>query len=214
MPHAIFLHSGLTQHRVRAADDAERRKLVRYSTRETVVALALAGLVNMAMLTMAARVFHAGHSDVGEIETAYRTLVPLLGAAAAGVFLVSLMASGISSSVVGTLAGQLIMQGFVGFRIPIWFRRLITMLPAFVVVAMGYNATECLIASQVMLSLALPVPMIALVALSRRRDVMGNFATGRVTAIAAIVGSVVVLSLNIVLLAQVLGIPVPGLTPG
>jgi manganese transport protein len=127
MPHAIYLHSGLTQHRAPGRNDAERRLLVRFSNREVVVALVIAGMVNIAMVVMAASAFHQGHSDVAEIETAYHTLVPLLGGAAAGFFLLSLIASGISSSVVGTMAGQLIMQGFVGFRIPVWLRRLVTM---------------------------------------------------------------------------------------
>ena len=119
MPHAIFLHSGLTQHRSPASDNGERRKLLRFSNIEVVIALALAGLVNIAMVIMASSAFHAGNSDVAEIGTAYHTLTPLFGAAAAGIFLASLIASGISSSVVGTMAGQMIMQGFVGFRIPV-----------------------------------------------------------------------------------------------
>ena len=151
MPHAIYLHSGLTQARVPVRDDDERRKVLRFSNREVVVALAVAGLVNMAMVMMASSAFHAGHPDVAEIETAYHTLTPLLGAAAAGVFLLSLIASGVSASTVGTMAGQMIMQGFVGFRIPIWLRRLVTMVPAFVVVALGVNATNALVISQVVL---------------------------------------------------------------
>ena len=152
MPHAIYLHSGLTQGRVPTKSDDARRRLVRFSNIEVVVALTVAGLVNMAMVMMAAAAFHAGHSDVAEIETAYHTLTPLLGPAAAGIFLVSLLASGISSSAVGTMAGQMIMQGFVGFRIPVWLRRLLTMIPAFVVVALGVNATQSLVLSQVVLS--------------------------------------------------------------
>ena len=135
MPHAVYLHSGLTQARIPAHDDREKRIVVRISNWEVMIALAVAGLVNMAMVMMASSAFHAGHPDVAEIETAYHTLTPLLGIGAAGMFLLSLIASGISSSVVGTMAGQMIMQGFVGFRIPIWLRRLITMVPAFVVVA-------------------------------------------------------------------------------
>ena len=135
---------------------------MRISNHEVVIALVVAGLVNMAMVMMASGAFHAGHPDVAEIETAYHTLAPLLGIGAAGIFLLSLIASGISSSVVGTMAGQMIMQGFVGFRIPIWLRRVITMVPAFVVVAYGVNATEALVVSQVILSIALPLPMIAL----------------------------------------------------
>jgi len=135
MPHAVYLHSGLTQTRMPVRDDKERRKLLRFSNWEVVCALAVAGLVNMAMVMTASSAFHAGHPEVAEIETAYHTLTPLLGAGAAGVFLVSLIVSGISASTVGTMAGQLIMQGFVGFRIPLWVRRLVTMLPAFAVVA-------------------------------------------------------------------------------
>lgn len=148
MPHAIFLHSGLTQHRSPASDNGERRKLLRFSNIEVVIALALAGLVNIAMVIMASSAFHAGNSDVAEIGTAYHTLTPLFGAAAAGIFLASLIASGISSSVVGTMAGQMIMQGFVGFRIPVWVRRPVTMVPAFIVVAMGVNATDALVYSR------------------------------------------------------------------
>ena len=185
MPHAVYLHSGLTQGRIPAETDEEKRVVVRISNWEVLIALAAAGLVNMAMVMMAASAFHAGHSDVAEIETAYHTLTPLLGIGAAGVFLLSLIASGISSSVVGTMAGQMIMQGFVGFRIPIWLRRLITMLPAFVVVALGVNATMALVVSQVLLSIALPLPMIALVMFTRRPDVMGAFANGRLTNVVA-----------------------------
>ena len=115
MPHAIFLHSGLTQARVLARTDGERKRLLQFSRREVMLALGLAGLVNIAMVAMAASVFHGGgHEDVAQIDTAYRTLIPVLGSGAAGVFLVSLIASGLSSSAVGTMAGQVIMQGFVG----------------------------------------------------------------------------------------------------
>ncbi len=212
MPHAIYLHSGLTQGRVAAANDGERRRLVHFSNIEVVAALTAAGLVNMAMVMMAAAAFHAGHSDVAEIETAYHTLSPLLGPAAAGIFLVSLLASGISSSAVGTMAGQMIMQGFVGFRIPVWLRRLLTMIPAFVVVALGVNATQSLVLSQVVLSIALPVPMIALVWFTRRADIMGPFANGRLTDLAAISGTIIILGLNIVLLLQTCGAGIPGLS--
>jgi len=211
MPHAIFLHSGLTQHRTHAKNSGERRKLLRFSNIEVVIALSIAGLVNIAMVIMASSAFHAGHSDVAEIETAYHTLTPLLGIGAAGVFLLSLIASGISSSVVGTMAGQMIMQGFVGFHIPVWVRRLVTMVPAFVVVAMGVNATDALVYSQVVLSLALPAPMIALVMFTRRRDIMGDFVNGRLTVVTSIVGTVVIVALNIVLLLQTFGVGIPGL---
>ncbi|WP_232829280.1 Nramp family divalent metal transporter [Tropicimonas sp. IMCC34043] len=214
MPHAIYLHSGLTQNRASIRDEAARRLVLRFSNREVIVALAAAGLVNMAMVMMAASAFHQGHSEVAEIETAYHTLTPLLGAAASGVFLVSLIASGISSSVVGTMAGQLIMQGFLRIRIPIWVRRAVTMVPAFVVVAMGVNATDALVMSQVVLSIALPVPMIALILFSGQREVMGEYRIGPVVRVLAILGATAVLSLNFVLLAQVFGVPMPGLAAG
>jgi manganese transport protein len=213
MPHAIYLHSGLTQGRAPARDNRERRKLLRFSNTEVVIALAVAGLVNMAMVVMASAAFHAGHPEVAEIETAYHTLTPLLGIGAAGAFLVSLIASGVSSSVVGTMAGQMIMQGFVGFSIPIWARRLVTMVPAFIVVGLGTDATMALVVSQVVLSLVLPVPMIALVLFTRRRDIMGQFANRRLTDVAAILGTAIVLVLNVVLLLQTFGVAIPGL-PG
>jgi manganese transport protein len=211
MPHALFLHSGLTQRRGQAADPRERSLLVRFSNREVVVALLGAGLVNMAMIAMAASAFHAGHSDVAEIPTAYHTLTPLLGGAAAGIFLVSLIVSGLSSSVVGTLAGQMIMQGFVKVRIPIAVRRLVTMAPAFVVVALGVDPTRALVLSQVVLSIALPAPMIAIVMFTRRRDLMGSDVNRPLTTGVAIAGAALVLALNAVLVLQVCGVPIPGL---
>ena len=201
MPHAIYLHSGLTQDRAPARSMRERRRLVRYSNREVVAALTAAGIVNVAMVVMAARAFHVGHSEIAEIGEAYHTLGPLLGGAAATVFLVSLMASGISSSVVGTMAGQVIMQGFTARAIPVWLRRAITMLPAFVVVAAGFDATRSLILSQVVLSLVLPVPMVALLLLTRRRDVMGAMATGPWMLGIAWMATLATLGLNGVLLA-------------
>ena len=214
MPHAIYLHSGLTQARLPVRDEKMRRRILSFSNREVIIALSIAGLVNMAMVMMASAAFHAGHSDVDQIETAYHTLTPLLGVGAAAVFLVALMASGISSSAVGTMAGQVIMQGFVGFRIPLWVRRLVTMIPAFFVVAMGYNATESLVISQVVLSLVLPVPMLALLILSNRPAVMGSFVASRTTAIAAGAATAVVLVLNVILLLQTFGVSLPGLPAG
>jgi manganese transport protein len=204
MPHAIYLHSGLTQARIPVRDDDDRRMVLRFSNREVVIALSIAGLVNMAMVMMASGAFHAGHADVAQIETAYHTLTPLLGAGAAAVFLVSLIASGVSASTVGTMAGQMIMQGFVGFRIPIWLRRLVTMLPAFVVVALGANATHALVISQVVLSLALPLPMISLIIFTSRPDIMGTFANGALTRVAAVIATAGVLILNLVLIVQTL----------
>jgi manganese transport protein len=209
MPHAIFLHSGLTQNRAPARNDHERRLLLRFSNIEVLAALGVAGLVNMAMVITAASVFHAGHSDVAEIETAYKTLTPLLGPAAAGAFLTALLASGLSSSAVGTMAGQMIMQGFVGFRIPIVVRRLATMIPAFVVVWLGVNSTNALVISQVVLSIALPAPVIALILFTRRQDIMGAFANSRLTNAAAAFAALVILSLNAVLLLQASGVAIP-----
>jgi manganese transport protein len=202
MPHAIYLHSAMMTDRVQARTVKERRRLIGYSNLEVLIALSLAGLVNMAMVAMAAAVFHQGHADVGEIETAYHTLLPLLGVVAAGAFMTSLLASGLSSSVVGTMAGQVIMQDFVGFQIPMWVRRAVTMVPAVVVVAMGVNATDALVVSQVVLSLVLPVPMIALFVLIRRPAVMAEFTIGRGTQIVAALATVIVLVLNAILLLQ------------
>jgi manganese transport protein len=211
MPHAIYLHSSLMQNRVPATTAAERRRVLRFSNIEVLFALGIAGLINMAMVAMAAVVFHGAHSDVADIGTAYRTLIPLLGAGAASVFLISLLASGLSSSVVGTMAGQVIMQDFVNFHIPLWVRRLVTMAPAFVVVALGVNATQALVLSQVVLSLVLPAPMIALLIFTARRDVMGPFANSRLTNAAAVAAALVVLTLNGVLLLLAAGVPLPGL---
>jgi manganese transport protein len=202
MPHAIYLHSAMMTNRVQTRTEGERRRLIGYSNIEVLVALSLAGLINMAMVAMAATMFHQGHSDVGEIETAYHTLLPLMGVVAAGAFMTSLLASGLSSSVVGTMAGQVIMQDFVGFRIPMWVRRAVTMVPAVVVVAMGVDATNALVISQVVLSLVLPVPMIALFVLIRRPDVMAGFAIGRGTQVLAAAATVGVLALNVILLLQ------------
>jgi manganese transport protein len=209
MPHAIYVHSGLTQDRVPSENALDRRKILRFSNIDVLVALGLAGLVNLAMMYMAAATFHPHHSNVADISTAYRTLFPLLGGGAAAVFLVSLLASGLSSSAVGTMAGQVIMQGFVGFNIPLWVRRVVTMVPTIVVIAMGVNATQALVLSQVVLSLVLPVPVIALVIFTRRRSVMGELANRPLTSVLAIACSAVILSLNIVLLLQTFGVQLP-----
>ncbi|TLP49138.1 Nramp family divalent metal transporter [Cohaesibacter intestini] len=209
MPHAIYLHSGLTQNRSEIRNEEDRKRVLKFSNTEVVIALAIAGMVNMAMVMMASSAFHQGHSEVAEIETAYHMLTPLLGGAAAGVFLISLIASGISSSVVGTMAGQMIMQGFLRFRVPLLLRRLVTMLPAFVVVAMGANATQALVISQVILSIALPVPMIALIIFTSRKDIMGPYATGPVVRLLSMIGASAVLSLNFILLADAFGVPIP-----
>jgi manganese transport protein len=204
MPHAIYLHSALTQSRTPLRTDAEREKVLRFSNREVIAALCLAGGINMAMVMMAAAAFSSGHTDVAEIETAYHTLTPLLGAGAAAAFLVSLLASGISSSVVGTMGGQIILQGFIRRSIPVWLRRLITMVPAFAVVAAGVDATKALVMSQVVLSLALPVPVLALLVLTSDCRVMGRFVNGMVTRIAGGLCAIAILVLNGVLLYRAL----------
>jgi len=205
MPHAIYLHSAMMPGRVRASGNTERRRLLRFSNIEVLAALSVAGLINMAMVAMAATMFHQGHADVGEIETAYHTLLPLMGVVAAAAFMISLLASGISSSVVGTMAGQVIMQDFIGVRIPLWVRRAVTMLPAAAVVAIGVQPTNALVLSQVVLSLVLPVPMVALLVLVRRPDVMAKFAIGRFTQLLAAASAAVILGLNLILLLQICG---------
>src|SRR6266851_8632044 len=200
MPHVIYLHSSLTQQRIIPRSEKEARRIFRWSIPDVVIAMGLAGLVNMAMLYMAASTFFAhGQRNVADI-TAYLTLTPLLGGAASLVFAISLLASGLSSSTVGTMAGQVIMQGFVGFTIPIWLRRLVTMIPAVLVAAIGFNPTSTLVISQVVLSFVLPLPVITLVMFTRRRDLMGSLVNKAITTWAAIACSVVILSLNVWLL--------------
>ena len=209
MPHVVYLHSGLTQARIVPRTPGEARRIFRFEKADVLLAMALAGLINMAMLYMAAAVFHHGHSGIADIPTAYRTLTPLLGSAAAAVFLVSLLASGLSSSAVGTMAGQLIMQGFVGFTIPVWIRRLVTMAPTVAVVAMGLNPTETLVVSQVVLSLVLPIPLVALTIFTGRRTLMGALVNDRLTSRLMVASTAVVILLNGVLLWQVAHLPLP-----
>jgi manganese transport protein len=203
MPHTLYLHSGLTQSRTPARNDPERRRLLGFSNREVVLALGFAALVNLAMVMMSSSAFGKSTAGIADIAVAYHTLVPAIGIGAAGVFLVALIASGVSSSVVGTMAGQVIMQGFVGFSVPVWARRLITMMPAFAV-ALTCNMMSALVLSQVVLSFILPLPMIALVVLSLRKSVMGEFVAGRGTAVAAVAAMILIVLLNVVLIAQVL----------
>ncbi len=210
MPHAIYLHSGLTQARLPFANARQRRTALVMSNREVLLALGVAGLVNMAMIAMAAVAFHDGtHDRIAEIETAYRTLAPLLGAGAAGLFMLALLASGFSSSIVGVMAGQMIMQGFVSFRIPLWLRRLVVMVPSFAVVAAGMDITRALVLSQVVLSLALPIPMVALVRFTASREVMGEFANHRLVNALAIAATGFVCLLNGILLLAIAGLPIP-----
>lgn len=199
MPHTLYLHSGLTQSRTVARNDNERRRLLRFSNREVIIALGLAGAVNMAMVVMSSNAFHQLAPATADIASAYHTLGPALGAGAAGIFLLSLIASGISSSAVGTMAGQVIMQGFVGFRIPLWLRRSITMLPAFIV-AFYCDPMKALLGSQVVLSFVLPLPLIALLVLSSRTSVMGKFVAARPVMTLAAIATVFIVALNAFLL--------------
>ncbi len=203
MPHAIYLHSALTQDRVLTKTLTERKNLVRWSNIEVVIALTFAGLINLSMVIMAASSFHDGiHNDVASIETAYQTLIPLLGAAAGTIFIVALLASGIASSVVGTMAGQVVMQGFINFRIPLILRRLVTMIPAFIVVWLGYDTTKALVFSQVVLSLVLPAPLILLLIFSSDIKIMGEFKVKRPVFYLAGALTLVILAFNLILVAQ------------
>lgn len=203
MPHAIYLHSSLTQSRIIPRNDQEKVKIQKYSTIEILIAMTLAGFVNLAMMYMAASVFHTtGQSHIADLTTAYHTLTPLLGAAAASVFLISLLASGISSSVVGTMAGQVIMQGFVGFTIPLWVRRLVTMLPTFIIVAIGVDPTQTLIISQVILSAVLPFPVLALIYFTQKKDIMGVLVNKRITTSLSSLFAIIILGLNVWLVIQ------------
>ncbi|MBI3760328.1 MAG: Nramp family divalent metal transporter [Chloroflexi bacterium] len=203
MPHAIFLHSALTQDRIVVRDPAQLRRLFRFEQVDVLIAMTLAGLVNAAMLIMAASTFfNKGLTDIGTIEEAHRTLQPLLGPAASWAFAVSLLASGLSSASVGTMAGQVIMQGFLHWHIPSWVRRLITMAPSLVVIMIGFDPTRTLVISQVVLSFGLPFALIPLIMFTRRRDLMGVLVNSRfTTAIAGVVAAIIV-ALNIYLLYQ------------
>jgi manganese transport protein len=215
MPHVIYLHSNLTQDRIVPANEEEAKRVWRFEKVDVVIAMLIAGLVNMAMLYMAAKVFHfTGHKDVAEISTAYKTLVPLLGGGAAVVFGISLVASGISSSHVGTMAGQVVMQGFVNFRIPIWFRRLATMVPALVAIYLSLDPTRTLVISQVVLSFTLPIPVITLILFTRNPEIMGGLVNHRLTTGLASVCATIILLLNVVLLYQTFGGTIPFLPAG
>jgi manganese transport protein len=198
MPHVVYLHAGLTQNRIVARSDEERRQIFRFEKIDVAIAMAAAGLVNMAMLYMAASVFHHGHANVATIPTAFHTLTPLLGGVAAAVFLISLLASGLSSSAVGTMAGQMIMQGFVGYTIPVWIRRVVTMAPTVVIIAMGVNPTMARVVSQVVLSLVLPIPLLALTIFTNRGDIMGSM-VNRIVGRLMYLGTGVILFLNVIL---------------
>ena len=204
MPHVIYLHSALTQDRIVTRNPEQQHKLFRFELIDVFIAMGLAGLINMAMLIMAASTFfNSGLTEIGTIEEAHRTLQPLLGSAASWVFAVSLLASGLSSASVGTMAGQVIMQGFLHFHIPAWVRRLVTMVPSLIVIFIGLDPTRTLVISQVVLSFGLPFAVVPLIMFTRRRDIMGTLVNQRITTIAASFAAALIISLNLFLLYQV-----------
>ena len=205
MPHVVFLHSALTQGRIVVRDPGQLRRLFRYQCVDVTLAMGVAGLVNGAMLIMAAATFfEQGLTTVGTIEEAHRTLTPLLGSASSWVFAVSLLASGLSSSAVGTMSGQVIMQGFVHWQIPIWLRRLLTMLPALIVIGIGLEPTRTLVLSQVVLSFGLPFALAPLAIFTARADLMGVLVNRRPTTVVFGAVTLLIIALNMFLLYQIL----------
>jgi manganese transport protein len=201
MPHVIYLHSALTQNRIPVSDEIERRRLLRFQRIDVVIAMGLAGLINMSMLVIAGSLFHgSGRTGVDTIEGAHAGFEALAGPGAALAFALALLASGFASSSVGTYAGQVVMQGFIRRRIPLPLRRLVTMTPALVVLGLGLDPTWSLVLSQVVLSFGIPFALVPLVLLTRRADVMGKLANRRVTTIAASVMAALIIALNLFLL--------------
>ncbi|NVN93464.1 MAG: Nramp family divalent metal transporter [Desulfuromonadales bacterium] len=201
MPHAIFLHSALMQGRIVVRDKARLQSLYHFEIADVVIAMGIASFVNAAMLIMAAATFYkTGHTNIATIEEAYRTLEPLLGSSAKWIFGLSLLVSGLSSSTVGTSAGQVIMQGFLKTHIPIWIRRLVTMTPSLIVIAMGLDPTRTLVMSQVILSFGLPFAIIPLVMFTRRSDIMGDLVNKRITSSVTYLIAAVIIVLNMYLL--------------
>jgi manganese transport protein len=205
MPHVIFLHSALTQGRIVARNATQQRRLFHYELIDVFVAMGLAGLINMAMLVMAASTFFShGLTEIGTIEQAHRTLEPLLGGAASSVFAISLLAAGLSSSSVGTMAGQVIMGGFLRRQVPVWVRRLATVVPPLIVILLGLDPTRTLVLSQVVLSFGLPFAIVPLVMFTSRSDIMGQLVNRRSTTLTAVIVTGFVILLNLFLLYQLL----------
>lgn len=205
MPHAIFLHSSLTQQRIIVKEPGKLRRLFRFEVLDVTIAMGIASLVNMAMLVMAAATFYKeGLTNVATIEGAYITLQPLLGKAAGWIFAISLLASGLSSSTVGTSAGQVMMQGFLRRHIPVWVRRLITIIPAMVVIIVGLDPTRTLVISQVILSFGLPFTIIPLIIFTKQKSIMGVLVNRKTTTAIAVVIAALIISLNLYLIYQVL----------
>jgi manganese transport protein len=207
MPHVIYLHSALTQNRIPARDDGERRRLLRFQRVDVAIAMGLAGAINLSMLIIAGSLFHgSGLTNVDSIQGAYTGFGDLVGGEAALAFALALLASGLASSSVGTQAGQVVMQGFIHRSIPLAVRRLVTMTPALVVLAVGLDPSRALVLSQVVLSFGIPFALVPLVLLTRRRDVMGQLVNRGVTTIAAGVVAALIVALNgFLLYDQLLG---------
>ena len=207
MPHVVYLHSALTQNRIQSRNEQDAKRILRFERLDIIIALGLAGLVNGAMLIMAASVFFgSGNNEIGSLETAFHTLRPLLGDGSSVIFGVALLASGLSSSTVGTLAGQVIMEGFLGWKIPTWLRRGLTMLPALVFIALNANPDQTLVISQVVLSFVLPFAIVPLLIFTSRRSIMGGLVNRRATKIAGWVIATIILGLNVLLIGQTFGI--------
>jgi manganese transport protein len=206
MPHVIYLHSALTQHRLVGANDEARRRIFHFERVDVVLAMGIAGLINMCMLVTAAAVFHErGLVDVGDdLNEVYHQLGVHVGSSASVLFGIALLASGLSSSSVGTLAGQVVMQGFVNRRIPLFVRRFVTMLPALVIIAIGVDPSRALVLSQVVLSFGIPFALVPLVLFCRDRSLMGELVNRRSTTIAAWIVAAAVIALNLFLLQQTL----------
>lgn len=205
MPHNIFLHSSVVKHRLLPGQHKHNRKIFHFAIADTLIALNMAWFINSAMIIMSAAVFFSGGVAVDSIEQAYETLTPLLGGFASGAFAIALLSAGLSSSVTGTMAGQFILEGFLEYRLPIWATRLITMIPALVIIGMGINALQALIWSQVILSLQLPFTIIPLIWLTRNKKIMGDYVNKKVTTVMISIISIVIIALNILLLYQVFG---------
>ncbi|HVC88704.1 MAG TPA: Nramp family divalent metal transporter [Gaiellaceae bacterium] len=207
MPHVIYLHSALTQDRLVPETDKDAQTLLRYTRLDVIIAMGIAGLINVAMLVMAASTFFkSGLLHVDSLESAHKTLQPILGSASSVLFALALIASGLSSSAVGTLAGQVVMQGFIRRQIPVTVRRLVTMIPAFIVIAIGVDPSRTLVISQVILSFGIPFALIPLVVFTARRDVMGALVNRRITTVAASAVATLIVALNAFLIFQVAGL--------
>jgi manganese transport protein len=205
MPHVIYLHSALTRGRMAYRDDAERRRVLKFERLDVLIALGLAGVINMAMLAVAAKLFHVpGLAGLTTIQGAHHAFGHLIGGGAALMFAVALLASGASSSSVGTYAGQVVMAGFINVRIAVQLRRAVTMTPALVLLAVGANTTGALVFSQVVLSFGIPCALIPLVVLTSKRSVMKQHVNGRMTTIAAFAVAALITGLNVFLIGQTL----------